>query len=321
MNRAIRRACVMTGSVILAMSALAGPAHAATPDPTDLSATALAADSSYQAPKSTSGQLAESDQTLLRRTDSADVDVMVKLDYDAAASYDGSIAGLPATSPTVTGEELTGGSSAEQTYDAYTDKLDAQFRSRLAAELPAAVAGASLSTVYGGVAVRLPADQAKDLLDLPGVAAVQADVRQQSPDDAATGAATEDATAAAQAPAAVTPAQTTPPNPVQADAAESDGSVSAGDPAERRFGRRGFDHRRVGRRPDGRARRRQSGWRRSMAAVRAAARRRRSRRAPSSSARPRCGTSWAGSPWPAGASSSPTSTPASGPNTRCWPTT
>src|SRR6478735_6230696 len=185
MNRTIHRVCVLAGSVILTMSALAAPGQAATADPEGFSATTVEADSSYEAPKSNSGQLAESDQELLSRTDSASVNVMVKLDYDAAASYDGSVAGLPATSPKVTGQELTGDSAAEQAYQDYTDELDARFRSRLATEVPGAVAGTSLSTVYGGVAVRLPADQAKDLLDIPGVAAVQADILLQPADDGA----------------------------------------------------------------------------------------------------------------------------------------
>src|SRR6185312_15474013 len=195
MNRAIRRVGVLTGSVIVAMSALAGPSLAAPLDPEDLTATAVHADSTYEAPASNSGQLAESDRALLNRTDTADVDVMVKLDYDAAASYDGSIAGLPATSPGLTGEELTGDSPAEQSYQEYTDELDAQFRSHLAAELPGAVAGTSLSTVYGGVAVRLPADQAKDLLAIPGVAAVQADILLQPAAEDADAGTTDSPTA------------------------------------------------------------------------------------------------------------------------------
>ena len=215
MNRAIRRVCVLTGSVVVAMTALAGPSLAAPVDAKDLTATAVNADSTYEAPASNSGQLAESDQALLNRTDSADVDVMVKLDYDAAASYDGSIAGLPATSPRVTGEELTGDSPAEQSYQDYTDELDAQFRSHLAAEVPGAVAGTSLSTVYGGVAVRLPADQAKDLLDIPGVAAVQTDVLLQPADQDADAGTTQSPTAgpAADAPAADSAAVTTTSQP------------------------------------------------------------------------------------------------------------
>ena len=81
--------------------------------------------SAFDAPKSTSGKLAQSDPALLDRTDSAPVDVIVKLDYDSAASYSGGIDDLAATSPRVTGEPLTGSTAAEQAYATYTDTMDA----------------------------------------------------------------------------------------------------------------------------------------------------------------------------------------------------
>src|SRR5689334_22601077 len=58
--------------------------------------------------KSVTGRLAHSNAALLKRTDSAVVPVMVKLDYDATASYAGGVRGLAATSPRVTGKKLTG---------------------------------------------------------------------------------------------------------------------------------------------------------------------------------------------------------------------
>jgi hypothetical protein len=140
--------------------------------------------STITAAKSASGRLAESDSSLVARTDSAPVNVMVKLDYDAAASYMGDLAGLAATSPSVTGLPLSGASPAEKQYNAFTGKTDRSFRSSLAARLPNAKPGKSVTQVYGGVAVRLPANQVKSLLSLPGVAAVQADKLQHI--DAAT---------------------------------------------------------------------------------------------------------------------------------------
>jgi len=143
--------------------------------PGRFTANALAVTSTITAAKSGSGHLAQSDTSLVNRTDSAKVSVMVKLDYDAAASYRGDLAGLAATSPSVTGRKLTGRTSAEVRYDAYTAKRDRTFRSSLAARLPGAKVGRSVREVYGGVAVRLPANQVKSLLRLPGVAAVQTD--------------------------------------------------------------------------------------------------------------------------------------------------
>jgi hypothetical protein len=70
------------------------------------SATALAPDSTYSAPKSTSGALAQTDPALLGRTDSTPVNVLIKFDLDATASYQGTVAGLEATSPSVTGKKL-----------------------------------------------------------------------------------------------------------------------------------------------------------------------------------------------------------------------
>ena len=125
--------------------------------------------------KSTSGRLATSDSALLKRTDSAMANVVVKLDYDAMASYRGGIDGLTATSPSVTGRRLTGKSAPEKAYQGHISAMESAFRSALRSRVPSAKAGVSLTTVYGGVAVRLPANQAKKLLDLPGVAAVQAD--------------------------------------------------------------------------------------------------------------------------------------------------
>jgi hypothetical protein len=103
------------------------------------------------------------------------VNVVVKLDYDAMASYRGGIDGLAATSPSVTGKRLTGKSSAEKAYQGHIGSMDRTFRSALRSKLPSARAGESLTTVYGGVAVRLPANQASKLLSMPGVAAVQED--------------------------------------------------------------------------------------------------------------------------------------------------
>src|SRR5206468_12183880 len=51
------------------------------------SATTLTPDSTYAASKSTSGALAQTDPALLGRTHSTPVNVLIKYDYDATASY------------------------------------------------------------------------------------------------------------------------------------------------------------------------------------------------------------------------------------------
>jgi subtilisin family serine protease len=153
---------------------------------TDFTAQPLSPASRVTGAKSRTGQLAESDAALLARTDSAPVNVVVKLDYDATASYTGDIAGLEATSPSVTGDELTGESAPEVAYEEYTKGLEDEFTAELAAAVPAAQVGRSLQRVYGGVAVRLPADQAARLLSLSNVAAVQVDQLNKPQTDSST---------------------------------------------------------------------------------------------------------------------------------------
>ena len=122
---------------------------------------AVSPDSIESAAKSVTGRLAQTDPSLLGRRDAARVNVVVKLDYDATASYAGDIAGLPATSPSVTGVELTGGTAAEQVYEDYTSGIDAAFRAELAAAIPSATAGRQPPRVYGGVAVSAAGQQGR----------------------------------------------------------------------------------------------------------------------------------------------------------------
>ncbi len=183
MAKGWKKSTALSAAVLTAFLISPAVSSAAT-DPGRFTAKALAPTSTITAAKSVSGRLAQSDAALLSRTDSALVNVMVKLDYDAAASYKGDLAGLPATSPSVTGQPLTGATPAEKAYAAYTGKADRAFHSRLATKLPTARPGRSVRQVYGGVAVKLPANQVKSLLSIPGVAAVQADTLQHV--DAAT---------------------------------------------------------------------------------------------------------------------------------------
>ena len=192
-NRARRRRSVVGALVVAATIASGAPSTAnqalagrQSVDPATLTATALTPASTITAAKSSTGRLAQTDPSLLGRTDATPVNVVVKLDYDATATYDGDIAGLPATSPEVTGEKLTGDSPAEVTYENYTGEIDSTFRSDLAAEIPSATAGRSLKRVYGGVAVTLPANQVGTLLTLPDVAAVQLDSLSQPQTDSST---------------------------------------------------------------------------------------------------------------------------------------
>ena len=176
MKSPTRRGSAVLGAVAIASSLLAIPAaQASSVDPGSLSAQKVKPASRVTGAKSASGQAAQSDASLLARKDSALVNVVLKLDYDAVAAYQGDVAGLAATSPSVTGKDLTGKSAAEVAYTKHISSLDAAARKAISAKVPAAKLGKSLKVVYGGIAARIPAKDAAALLSVPGVAAVQTD--------------------------------------------------------------------------------------------------------------------------------------------------
>ena len=126
--------------------------------------------------KSLSSRIAQTDPALLGRTDATPVQVMVKLDYDSVATYQGSVDGLAATSPSVTGDELTGRSQAERAYASYVADVEEAFarrarrgraRRRWSASRCARCTAASPLTV--------PANSIDAVLAIPGVVAVQQD--------------------------------------------------------------------------------------------------------------------------------------------------
>jgi subtilisin family serine protease len=160
-------------AVPAAVSSASAPASA---QAGGLTGEGVAPTSSLTVAKSASGKLAQTDPALLTRSDTAAVPVVVKLDYDAAASYGGDVKGLAPTSPKVTGRALDGRSAAEQVYAAYTDGIESTFVAALEQAVPAATVGTRLREVYGGVAVTVPANEIAKVLTLPGVAAVQPDV-------------------------------------------------------------------------------------------------------------------------------------------------
>lgn len=151
------------------------PAVASAADPDDL---ALAegqpvATSSDEAAKSRSSALAETPDELLSITSSEPVPVIIKLDYDAVASYAGGIEGLEPTSPAVTGEKLSEPTPAVEAYEEYVAEQEAEITAEIEATVSEIEFGASLRTVYGGVVAYVPGNEIPDLLEVPGVVAVQ----------------------------------------------------------------------------------------------------------------------------------------------------
>jgi hypothetical protein len=146
-------------------------------------ATPLSPDNTYVAAKSQSGQIAESDGALIRRTDSRPVNVVLKYDFDAVASYKGGIKGLKATSPAVTKKSLKRNTAAVKAYSRYAKAYSRAVTKRIHRAVPSAKVRSTFTTVYGGVSARVPANKVRDLLKVPGVVAVQRDSLQQPQDD------------------------------------------------------------------------------------------------------------------------------------------
>ncbi len=136
---------------------------------------AASVESTYEGAATQSGQLAQSDESLLQRNDSAPVNVMIKFDLDPLASYHGGITGLRPTSPQATGRTLRQNSGAVSAYSRFLIGEARAIRGSISRAVPGARLGTDFLTVYGGVAARLPANRARELLSVPGVAAVQYD--------------------------------------------------------------------------------------------------------------------------------------------------
>ena len=154
-----RRALALLGAVTL-VAGLIPTVSAA--DPTKLTATTLTPSSRVTGFKSTSAKLAKSDPALLKRTDSALVNVMIKLDYDATASYAGGIDGFAATSPRVTGKDLTGKSAAETRYTNHIKATESSFIKALAARVSERPIGQAFRTVYGGISAADPGERGQE---------------------------------------------------------------------------------------------------------------------------------------------------------------
>ena len=165
------------GAGLFAPSALASSPSLGTPS--NPSGQGISVASSYSSAKTDSGRLAQSDPALLSRTDSKIISVMVKLDIDPVASYRGGINNLKATSPSVTGTALSANGAAASAYTSYLMGKTESAQRAVKAAVPSISIGQIYLVAYGGFEARLPANQAKQLLKVPGVAAVQMDTVEQ----------------------------------------------------------------------------------------------------------------------------------------------
>ncbi len=180
MNAMLRRRALALGVLALATISLgivaaSASAQDAATKPGNLTATPLAPVETIDGAKSDVARLAQTDPSLLGRTDSTPVNVMIKYDYDATASYTGGVAGLAATSPSATGKDLKDNKAAVTAYESYTAGVTEKIDRAVADAVPSAVVRESYETVYGGVSAQVPANEIQQLLDVPGVVAVQKD--------------------------------------------------------------------------------------------------------------------------------------------------
>ncbi|WP_432982066.1 S8 family serine peptidase [Dactylosporangium sp. CA-233914] len=161
-----------------------GPAQAApVPEASSLKAVqGYTAAKQTSAAKSPTSRMAKTDPSLLNRSDTARVPVAVKLDYDSTATYSGDIAGYAATSPSVTGKALSGGAD-EKRYENRIAGIEDKFLADLKKQVPDAKVGQRLRTVYGGIALTVPANKIDAILAIDNVVAVQSDTARQPQTD------------------------------------------------------------------------------------------------------------------------------------------
>jgi subtilisin family serine protease len=137
----------------------------------------------YTAAKSQSGRLAQTSPSLVGLKSARPVNVMIKYDFDPAASYRGGIAGLRATSPRATGVKLALNKAAVKSYGRFTERYVRSVNRAIEAKVGSVKIRQVFRTAYGGIAAQVPGNSISKLLKVPGVVAVQKDTLQQPLDD------------------------------------------------------------------------------------------------------------------------------------------
>ena len=139
--------------------------------------------STYVAAKYANGSLAKTDPSLLGRTDSKLVPVMIKYAVTPTASYAGGIKGLKATSPRVTHKSFAKNALTVKRYERFAGAKVKRINLSVKRAVHRAKLGTAFTIAYGGVAARVPANKISKLLAVPGVLAVQKDTLNQPQDD------------------------------------------------------------------------------------------------------------------------------------------
>ena len=121
-------------------------------------------DNQVSADKAPSSAVAETSPGLLRITSPKKIPVMIKYDYDAVASYRGTVSGFAATSPSVTDRKLTAEGVAESDYLGYVLEQERAITRLVESAVPAVTVTASYRVVYGGVAATVPGNSIRQIL-------------------------------------------------------------------------------------------------------------------------------------------------------------
>ena len=174
-GRFVRLLFALMAIVALSVTAAGG----ASGDTNDLVGESVTAGLSFEGSKSPTSRLAQTDPALLGRTDAELLNVLVKLDYDSSATYEGGVPGFEATSPAKTGKKLKNNRAAVDRYEAHVATKESAVVSAIQGAVSNETIRSSYRTVYGGVAMQVPANQIDELLAVDGVVAVQPDTAEQ----------------------------------------------------------------------------------------------------------------------------------------------
>ena len=179
---------VQLAAVVAVATVLAGTAGAVAADPDDLSLAPAQPrlTGRVTGDKSPSAALARTPARLRTSTSTARIPVMIKYDYDPLASYTGTVPGLEATSPSVTGDGLRPDRGRDARYLDFVRGQERRITSAVTRAVPSARVTGSFRIVYGGVSAVVTADTVRRILQVPGVVAVQEDARNQPLTDSST---------------------------------------------------------------------------------------------------------------------------------------
>ena len=171
---------------VAGLGALGGPASADDTGGLSLGASQPTKASTVTADKASSSSLARTPAGLKKISSAKPIAVMIKYDYDAVASYSGTVRGYAATSPSVTKRSLDTKSDAKARYLGLLRTKESRITSRITSAVPSAKVTGSYKVVYGGVAATIPGNSVNELLQVPGVVAVQRDTMNQLLTDSST---------------------------------------------------------------------------------------------------------------------------------------